>query len=125
MGSLTFFFSVWLRQGSEVDESLLQGLEGLGGQAPIPEPVVVDVGAPTPAKPPTTESNGQWQDGQDSGQWDWKPPASTTTETTFVETSNVKEPLSGDYKVVCCEFELIVVVRMGSQPSCAMVAEQQ
>ena len=123
MGSLTFFFSVWLRQGSEVDESLLQGLEGLGGQAPKPEPepVVVDVGAPTP----TTESNGQWQDGQDSGQWDWKPPASTTTETTFVETSNVKEPLSGDYKVVCCEFELIVVVRMGSQPSCAMVAEQQ
>ena len=78
---------------------------------------MVEVDVPTSARPtpsPTTESSGQWQDGQDSGQWqdgqdsgqwDWKPPASTTTETTFIETSNVKEPLSGDYKVVCCEFK--------------------
>ena len=33
------------------------------------------------------------------GQWEWKPPTTTTTETTFIETSPIQEPLSGDFKV--------------------------
>ncbi len=45
--------------------------------------------------------------GDDSDQWIWKPPVTTTTETTFIETSNIKEPLNGDYKVVCCKLILL------------------
>ena len=54
---------------------------------------------------PDNQDNGQWKpDNQDNGQWEWKPPTTTTTETSFIETSQVAEPLSGDYKVVCCKY---------------------
>lgn len=98
------------RQAS-VDDSILQGLETSTSQT-------ISV---TPAAPIIIEEDdsqggnavqavgggddGQWSDGsQDQGQWEWKPPVTTTTETTFIETSQVKEPISGDYKVVCCKF---------------------
>ena len=62
---------------------------------------------PATAKPTTqkpSEGNGQWTQDPNPGQWEWKPPTTTTTETSFIETSNVAEPLSGDYKVVYCKF---------------------
>merc|ERR1711976_574779 len=50
----------------------------------------------------TPENNGDYDSGDyNPGQWEWRPPTTTTTETSFIETSHIKEPLSGDYKVVC------------------------
>ena len=58
-------------------------------------------------KPDNDNNDGQWKPDNDGsynpGQWEWKPPTTTTTETTFIETSNVAEPYSGDYKMVCCK----------------------
>lgn len=107
------------RQAS-VDNSVLQGLDQ---NVPSVAPVVIEDEYLPPSTTSSTTSgwqsstsssgdNGQWQDdgqwggqgGGGEGQDQWKPPVTTTTETSFVETSVVKEPLSGDYKVVCCEF---------------------
>ena len=54
-------------------------------------------------KPNDNDNNdGQWKpDNNDNGRW--KPPSTTFKPPTFVKTSNVTEPLSGDYKVVCCK----------------------
>ena len=95
------------RQAS-VDDSILQGLETSTSQAVVATsvaPVIIDVEVPQGDDVVQGGDNGQWSDGnQDQGQWEWKPPVTTTTETTFLETSQVKEPISGDYKVVCCKY---------------------
>ena len=55
----------------------------------------------------TTTTQASWDNGNyNPRQWEWKPPVSTTTETTFTQTSDVVEPLKGDFKVVCCKFKL-------------------
>ena len=47
-----------------------------------------------------TQGDNDYDSGDyNPGQWEWKPPTTTTTETTFIETSDVQQPLSGDYKV--------------------------
>ena len=59
-----------------------------------------------------------------SESWSWSPPASTqgggwtpwtptttaTTETNFADSSTIEQPLSGDYKVVCCKLSKIVSI---------------
>jgi len=61
-----------------------------------------------------------------SESWSWSPPASTqgggwtpwtptttaTTETNFADSSSVQDPLSGDYKVVCCKFRRLFKTRL-------------
>ena len=45
--------------------------------------------------------NGQWKPGDEHK---WVPPSEKKiTNVNFKQTSNVSEPLSGDYKVVCCK----------------------
>ena len=51
--------------------------------------------------------NGQWKPGDEHK---WVPPSEKKiTNVNFKQTSNVSEPLSGDYKVVCCKIVIFKV----------------
>jgi len=80
------------RTGSPDDEAILQAIESPPVELPVSGQQ--DLSSESEAD---KESNDY-----DSGEWQWPPPASAT-ETSFIETSDVKEPLSGDYKVICCK----------------------
>ena len=51
--------------------------------------------------PPSSTQGGGWTP--------WTPTTTATTETNFANSSTVLEPLSGDYKVVCCKYCTILV----------------
>ena len=48
--------------------------------------------------------NGGLTDATEANPDDWELIEVADTEISFIETSDVAEPLSGDFKVVCCKY---------------------
>ena len=75
---------------------------------------VIVIGSTTTQSPISSSSSESWSwsppsSTQGGGWTPWTPTTTATTETNFADSSTVNEPLSGDYKVVCCKCYIILL----------------
>ena len=72
----------------------------------VDEDNVIVIGPTTTQASVTSSESWAWSppaSTQGGGWTPWTPTTTATTETNFADSSTVEQPLSGDYKVVCCK----------------------